>query len=64
MAVMRSPKRWWLDRRTGRRVVLHEEPLRVMRWLPVAGVVVFVVVAGGVIAMWLLGADPEAGIRS
>jgi uncharacterized protein YjbI with pentapeptide repeats len=55
MSVMRFAKRWWLNRRPGRRVVPHEEPLRVMRWWPVTTVVVFVVVSGSALTMWLLG---------
>ncbi|WP_426505409.1 pentapeptide repeat-containing protein [Dactylosporangium sp. McL0621] len=56
---MRSPKRWWIERRAAasaeKPVVADDVPLRPMPFWPVMTVVVLVVLAGGGLAMWLLG---------
>ncbi|WP_432834352.1 pentapeptide repeat-containing protein [Dactylosporangium sp. CA-092794] len=51
---MRGSRRWWAERRVGRPVAATDAPLQVMQWWwPI--VVVVSVVAGGLLAMWLLG---------
>jgi uncharacterized protein YjbI with pentapeptide repeats len=54
MTGMRTPMRWWAERRSGRSVKSADEPLQVLPWWW-AVVIVVVVVAGGAAAMWLLG---------
>lgn len=52
---MWSPKQWLAVRRESRPVPVHEAPFQIMRWWPTTVLVMLVVIAGGVAAMWLLG---------
>ncbi|MEU7871231.1 hypothetical protein [Dactylosporangium sp. NPDC049140] len=59
MTVVRTPRRWWVERRPAASavepVVTDDVPLRPMPFWPVMSAVVVVVLAGGALAMWLLG---------
>lgn len=67
MTVVRSPRRWWLERRTARPVVSDDAPLRWNWLLSDSGVVTVVIAVAGLgvaVLLWMLnvaGHAPETG---